>query len=176
MDCPKCHQPAAPVAGSTLCPLCGFDLGLVHERLRGIYAVSFGFFLSTLVYAALVWLMEHRNGFRAPVTALPAGLPYTLLVNGVIIFGLATHILRKRIAPAHDPARLQTLMIVRLALAETLVIFGLALYFVGRSVEWFVIFMGLGFLAFLLIATSMPQVVRRMGELVVAEAEGAGKG
>ncbi len=34
-------------------------------------------------------------------------------------------------------------------------------------------FMALGFVAFLLIAFSMPQVARRMGELVVAETDNA---
>lgn len=174
MDCPECHQAVPPVAGSTLCPLCGFNLGLVYRRLRGIYVISFGFFASTLVYGALVWLLEQQNGFRAPATELPAGLAYAFLVVAVIAFGLATHILRRRVAMSRDAARLQSLMLVRLALAEAIVIFGLLLYFVGRSVEWFVVFMGLGFLAFVLIATSMPQVAQRIGELVVAEAEGAG--
>ncbi|NPV47679.1 MAG: hypothetical protein HPY69_12020 [Armatimonadetes bacterium] len=173
MDCPKCHQSATPVAGSTHCPLCGFDLGPVHQRLRTIYLVSFGFFMSTVVYGATVWLLEHLNGFQTPATAPPAALAYALLAIGVIDFGLATHILRRRALLCRDPAQLQTLMIIRLALAEAIVILGLVLYFVGRSVEWFAVFMALGFVAFLLIAFSMPQVARRMGELVVAETDNA---
>jgi cytochrome bd-type quinol oxidase subunit 2 len=175
MDCPKCHQTTVAAADSTLCPLCGFDLGPMQQRLRGIYVISFGFFVSTVVYGALVYFMEHQNGFRAPAGALPPGLAYALLVVAVIVFGLATHVLRKRVPTAREAAQLQTLTIVRLALAEAIVMCGLVLYFVGRSVEWFVVFLGLSFLAFLLIAGSMPHVVRRMGELVVAEAEGGAK-
>lgn len=171
MDCPKCHQSAAPVAGSTHCPLCGFDLGPLHQRLRTIYLVSFGFFMSTVVYGAMVWLLEHLNGFRTPAATLPAGLAYAFLAIGVVDFGLATHILRRRVPMTRDPAQLQTLTIIRLALAEAIVILGLVLYLVGRSVEWFVVFVALGFMAFLLIAFSMPQVARRLGELVVAETD-----
>lgn len=174
MDCPKCHQSVTLPAGSSQCPLCGFDLGPTLQRLRVIYLVSFGFFMSTAAYGALVWLLEHLNGFRTPATELPAGLGYAFLAIGVIDFGLATHALGQRVLLCRSPAQLQTLMMIRLALAEAIVLLGLVLYFLGRSLEWFVVFVALGFVAFLAIATSMPQVARRMGELMVAETDSAG--
>jgi hypothetical protein len=169
MDCPKCHQSTSVGLGSMVCPLCGFDLGPVQQRLRVLYAIGSAIFASVLVYGGLVWFMEQQAGFRPPSRPLAPALPYALLAVSVVVFGIAVHVLRKRVAEADSGDALHTLTIIRLALAESIAIYGLVLYLVGRSLEWFVTLLGLSLLAFALIAAQMPQVARRMGELMVKE-------
>lgn len=174
MDCPKCHQTTVAGSGSMVCPLCGFDLGPLQQRLRVMYAISFGLFVSVAIYGGLVWFLEQQADFRASVATLPPALPYVFLALGVVVFGIAAQVLRKRVLTAPSMPAVQTLMVIRLALAESIAIYGFVLYMVGRSVEWFVILLGLSFLTFLFIAASMPQVARRMAELALGEEANGG--
>jgi F0F1-type ATP synthase membrane subunit c/vacuolar-type H+-ATPase subunit K len=169
MDCPKCHQTTSVGSGSVVCPLCGFEIEPLQQRLRTVYAISFALFASVAIYGGLVWFLEQQSGFRGSARALPPALPYVFLALGVVVFGIVIQVLRRRVPTAPSMAALQTLMVIRLALAESIAIYGFVLYLVGRSVEWFVILLGLSFLTFLFIAASMPQVARRMAELALGE-------
>jgi len=136
------------------------------RRVRAIYAISTGFFLSTLVYAVLVYLFETRQMIRP--TAIPALLPFALLVLAVLQFGLATTI-GKRLGQATTMQRVQTIFLIRLALVEAVAIYGLVLYMLTASIHWFVTFLGLSWLGFILSGGQMPHIMQRLAELAAEE-------
>lgn len=168
MDCPKCHQPSMPTGPTGQCPLCGFELLRVQQQIMRLYVLSSAIAGSVIVYGLAVFLLE-QQGYRPALAALPTALPYGLLVLGVLVVGVAVQRLGREVVRATTVLRLRTLTIVRLTLAEAVAIFGLVLYLLSGSLQWFATFVGLSFLAFMLLAAQMPAVVRRMGELLVAE-------
>ena len=170
MDCPKCHQPSQPTGPEGRCPLCGFGLQRVQRYLLTLYLLTSAFTGSVLVYGGLVFLLE-QQGYKAPSAALPAVLPYTFLVVGVLLVGVAVQRLGREVPRATSVARLQTLTIVRLALVEAVAIFGLVLYMLSGSLQWVATFIGLSLVALLLLAAQMPRLAQRVGELAVREAE-----
>ena len=168
MDCPKCHQPVMVATAEGKCPFCGFAMVMLQRRLMTLYVISFGIFMSVLVYAGVVYMLE-QQGFQPSLPSLPPVLPYALLAVSVILIGVTTQLLGRQVQRVTSPAQLQSLMIVRLALAEAVAVFGLVLYMLSRSLEWFATFVGLSFLAFLFLAGQMPAVARKLGELVVKD-------
>lgn len=165
MICPKCRQPATatPEGG---CGLCGFDLQPFMRRVQTIYVISFAFFMSTVVYGALVFFLETRGAVRA--ATIPVELPFALLVIAVLQFGAAASV-GKRLNQAATMQRVQTIFLIRLALVEAVAIYGITLYMLTASIHWFVTFLALSWLGFILSGGQMPHIVQRLAELSVEE-------
>ena len=169
MVCPKCRQPTSYDTTGRHCALCGFDLLPLQRRVRFLHIFSFGMFASTLVYAGLVYFLEIHSP-HAKVTSLQPVLSYAFLVMSVLSFGFATNVLGRRLQAAGSTGQVQTLFITRLALVESICIYGLVLYLMGGALEWFVTFLGLCLLAFAIVGSRLPMVVRKLEELSVQEA------
>jgi F0F1-type ATP synthase membrane subunit c/vacuolar-type H+-ATPase subunit K len=165
MICPKCHQPVQPQPGEA-CPLCRFDVQPFMRRVQTIYVISFAFFLSTVIYGALVFFLETRRAIE-PQT-IPVELPFALLVVAVLQFGVAANV-GKRLGQAATMQRVQTIFLIRLALVEAVAIYGLVLYMLTASIHWFVTFLALSWLGFILSGGQMPHIVQRLAELSVEE-------
>jgi F0F1-type ATP synthase membrane subunit c/vacuolar-type H+-ATPase subunit K len=170
MDCPKCHQPTSYDETGHRCALCGFDLVPLRMSLVVVYSTTFALFLSTLIYAGLVFGFELQGWSAKPAAALSPVLVYGLLVVSVLIFGIGASIGR-RFASASTMRQVQRLFLIQMALAEAIAIYGLLLYILGHSLQWFVTFLGLSWLAFLHFGSRLPVVVRRLGELAASEAD-----
>lgn len=167
MICPKCHQPVQ-VHQSQPCPLCHFDLEPFGQRVRAIYAISTGFFVSTIAYAAIVWVFEQGGQMRAQ--PLPPMVPYLLLAAAVLQFGVAVKV-GQRLDQTNTMAAVQRLFLIKLALVEAVAVYGVALYLLTGSLHWFVTFLALSWLGFLIAGAQMPHIVERLAELAVGEGE-----
>lgn len=150
------------------CPLCGFVLKPFMQRLQAMYAISFGFFVTTLIYAVVVYFFDTR-GVRIGV-AMPAMLPYILLVAAVLVLGVA----RKLEAPSQvrDMARIQSVFLVKLAMVESVALMGFVIYLLSGSLHWFVTFLAVSWLGFIIVGSQMPALVNRMAELAVEQEPG----
>ena len=165
MICPKCNQLVQPQRGEP-CPLCQFDVQPFARRVQAVYAISFSFFLSTMIYGALVFLLE--TGRMIHPHAIPVQLPFALLVLAVLQFGAAVNV-GKRLDQAPTMQRVQTIFLIKLALVEAAAIYGILLYMLTASIHWFVTFLALSWLGFILSGGQMPHIVQRLAELAAQE-------
>jgi F0F1-type ATP synthase membrane subunit c/vacuolar-type H+-ATPase subunit K len=148
------------------CPLCRFDLQPFARRVQIIYVISFAFFLSTLIYGGLVLFLE--TGRMIQPRTVPVELPFALLVLAVLQFGAAVN-MGKRLGQAATMQRVQTIFLIKLALVEAVAIYGIVLYLLTASIQWFVTFLGLSWLGFILSGGQMPHIVHRLAELAVEQ-------
>ena len=168
MTCPKCSQTIGQPTEEGKCPLCGFSLRAFQQQMMRIYLLSTGFFFSTVIYGGLVYLLDTQRLVKA--TDMPAFLPYGLLVVGVLIFGIAIKV-GQRVATATTMVAVQKLIIVKLGLIESIAVFGLLIYMLSTSLQWFVTFLALALLGFMQTASQMPSVAEQMSRLAVIEEE-----
>ena len=152
MRCPHCRQQTTPTAEG-LCGLCGSPCPPAASPVRSLYVVTSGFALSTLAYAALVFIMEQTQGAIAPTQPafVRETLPYVLLALSAVAF-----VLGQRVAARLTPARPLGALVVECAVAEAACVYGLLIYFLARSIEWFVLFLGLSWLMFLYTSLKLP--------------------
>lgn len=150
------------------CPLCGFELKPFMQRLQAVYAISFGFFVSTLIYAVVVYFLDTR-GVRLGV-AMPTMLPYILLIAAVLVLGVARKL--QPAAQVRDMSRIQSVFFVKLAMVEAVAVIGFVMYLLSGSLQWFVTFLAVSWLGFIIVGTQMPALVNRMAELAVEQEPG----
>lgn len=170
MICPKCNQPTGVLTGDGRCPYCRCDIQGLNRRVMVLYVLGAAFFMSILTYAGLVYLFELQNVHYGPLPS--PWLPHLLLLFAVLLFGISWKTGR-RLDAASSPKAVQSVYIVKLALVEAIVVMGLMLYFLSGSIKLFVTFLGLGVIGFMVAATQLPPLVRRMTQLCLAEQEQA---
>jgi hypothetical protein len=172
MDCPHCHQPTYCEPDGTKCVLCGFDLQPVQRRVTQFYLISFAIFVSTVLYAGLVYYFEQQGKLPKP-QAVPDFVLYLLLVLGIGQVLLSGTLFRNRLKSVTTVAGLQRVYIVFLGCAEALALYGMLAYFLTHSLPWFTGFLALSWIAFLWAGSNLPLVIQRLGELAVLEAKNA---
>lgn len=170
MICPRCQQPSGTPSAGCECPLCGFDARPVQQRVLALYAVGFGFFMSVVIYAGLVYFFDTQGTIPHNVTISQGPLPYVLLGITVLVFGIAWK-MGQRLYAARASKAVFVLHVVKLALFESIAVMGLALYFLSGSLKLFAGFLALSVVGFLLAGAHLPSVVQRIEELGVAEAQ-----
>lgn len=132
-----------------------------------LYALTTAFFLSTLIYCGIVYVLSAHPLPRQPQASQEI-ITYALLVLAVLIFGLAVKI-GQRLPLTTSMTQLQSLFIVRMALIESIAVYGLLLYLLFGSMQWFVVFLGLSLLGFMQAASQMPSVAEQLARLAVLE-------
>lgn len=170
MNCPRCHQTTTYDQTGRCCVLCGFPLGEAQRRMTRIYLLTSVLFGSTLLYGIVVYVLETMVKLP-PAPALPAALPYALLVVAVLCFGLGVSFGRRGLERATTPNALQRALIIELAFFEAIALLGLLLYLLTHSLLWFTTFLGLSWLAFLWVGTQSPQLARLVSQLMIVELE-----
>ncbi|MHB8994417.1 MAG: hypothetical protein ACYC63_04125 [Armatimonadota bacterium] len=168
MICPKCSQSVGPATAEGRCPLCGFSLRSFQQQMTRLYLLSTAFFVSTVLYGGLVYLLDTQRLLQ-PVT-MPGFLPYVLLVLSVLVFGAAIKV-GQRVATATTMTAVQRLIIIKLGLIESIAIYGLLIYMLSNSLQWFVTFLALALLGFMQTASQMPSVAEQLSRLAVIEEE-----
>jgi hypothetical protein len=166
--CPKCSQSVGPATAECKCPLCGFSLRPFQQQMTRLYLLSTAFFVSTVIYGGLVYLLDTQRLLQP--AKMPGFLPYVLLVLGVLIFGAAIKV-GQRIATATTMAAVQRLIIIKLGLIESIAIYGLLIYMLSTSLQWFITFLALALLGFMQTASQMPSVAEQLSRLAVIEEE-----
>lgn len=167
MTCPKCAQSVGQPTAEGACPLCGFNLAPFRARLMTLYALTTAFFMSTLAYCGVVYVLSAH-----PLPHQAQGsqeiMTYTLLVLAVLVFGVAIKV-GQRLPLTTSMNQLQRLFIVKMALIESIAIYGLLLYLLFGSMQWFAVFLGLSLLGFMQTGSQMPSVADQLARLAVLE-------
>jgi len=163
-----------PAAGGE-CPLCGFDVRPVQQRVLTLHLVGFAFFMSVLVYAGLVYFLDTQRTIPYRPEVSQGSLPYVLLLVAVLLFGVAWRI-GQRLNTATAAQAVFVLHVVKLALFESIAVIGMLMYLASGSIKLFAGFLLLSAVGFVITGTQLPVVVRRMEELAVGEAEARGRG
>jgi F0F1-type ATP synthase membrane subunit c/vacuolar-type H+-ATPase subunit K len=166
--CPKCSQSVGPATAESKCPLCGFSLRAFQQQMTRLYLLSTAFFVSTVIYGGLVYLLDTQRLLQP--AGMPGFLPYLLLVLAVLVFGVAIKV-GQRVATATTMAAVQRLIIIKLGLIESIAIYGLLIYMLSNSLQWFVTFLALALLGFMQTASQMPSVAEQLSRLAVIEEE-----
>lgn len=167
MTCAKCRQHIGQPTAECVCPLCGFNLRPLRTRLMTLYAITTGFFLSTLAYVAIVYFLSASLQPRQPLAGQEI-ITYSLLVLAVLVFGIAIKV-GQRLPLTKSMNQLQTLFLVKMALIESIAIYGLLIYVLFASMQWFAVFLGLSLVGFMQTASQMPQVAEQLARLAVLE-------
>ena len=166
MTCPKCSQPVDQPTAEGRCPLCGFSVATFRKHLSRIYLLSTAFFVSTVFYGGMVYWLDTQHVLKAG--QMPAFFPYLLLVISVLLFGAAVKF-GQRVATATSMAMVQRLLMIKLAMIESIAVYGLLIYFMSTSLQWFVTFLALSLLGFMQTASQMPSVAEQLARLAVME-------
>ena len=165
MICPKCNRSVQARAGER-CPLCGFALHSFRRRLQNVYTISFGFFVSTLLYSILVYYLDTR-GLNRPLQ-LPSAVPYILLVCAVLQLGIARRFGRP-MAQLTSMQQVQGLFLTKLAIVEVAAVLGVLTYLLTGSLALFVAFLAVSWIGFVVVGVQMPHLVQRLSDLALEE-------
>lgn len=153
MRCSSCLQDMTPNQDGT-CSLCGKPAGKAMPARMRLYVITSALFMSTLVYAGLVFMLE-QTGAKKPEQELPGQLlqvlPPVFLAVAAMGFGLGQWAAGRvsRINPV-------TAAILEGAAAEVPVLLGLVLYFMFHTVSWFAVFMGASWLFYMYLSLKIP--------------------
>ena len=144
MNCPACGQPSKAQWNQD-CPLCGFPLVEVNRRVFPIYIVTGAVFLSTVIYAGLVYIMSTTTAIRPN----PAG--------DIVFYALAAMVVPVAIAMA-----VVKHIIAKAALAEGPAVYGIVAYFLTGDVAKFVILLGISWVLFIWLSTQIVDHVAQI--------------
>ena len=133
-----------------------------------LYMVFVAVSLATIIYGIIVFAMEQ---VAPPKPVGPEFLIYVFLalaagIGVLAIVGVAP-LLRNR----RGSASVFRSLVVQAALAESIAIMGLVLYFVLSSVQWFAIFLAISWVVLTIIGTKLGDNVAEFERRLVGELE-----
>lgn len=163
--CPKCKQPTTTDAAGN-CILCGFCVQKTQQMTLRLYVIIAAVSVATVVYGVIVFAMEQMG---PPAGGAPEGIVYGFIGLAAIIglfaiFGVAP-LLRDR----PGSAAVFTTLLLQAALAESIAIMGLVLYFVLASIQWFAIFLAVAWVVFTIIGIKLSDNVAEYERRLVKE-------
>jgi len=167
LHCPKCNQSTTTDEAGD-CILCGFCVQKTQRMTLRLYIVLVAVSLATVIYGVIVFAMEQA---APPKPVGPKFLIYVFLVlaAGIGVFAIVgvAPLLRNR----PGSASVFRSLVVQAALAESIAIMGLVLYFVLSSVQWFAIFLAISWVVFTIIGTKLGDDVAEFERRLVGELE-----
>ncbi len=150
--------------------MCGFDLAEAHRRTLGLYVVTAGVTLSTLALGGIVLFTEKfgnpPQASDRPIYIVYGFLFFALIAGLVAILGVEPA-LRQR----SGSVQIFRGLLLQAALAETIAVLGLVLYFLLGSVKWFTIFLAISWVVFTIIGTRLGANVAEFERRLVGELE-----
>jgi len=163
--CPKCKQPTT-LNPEGNCILCGFCVQKVQRMTLRLYVIMAAVSAATVIYGIIVFAMEQSG---PPAGGAPEGIVYgfiglAAIIGFFTIFGVAP-LLRDK----PGSAAVFTTLLLQAALAESIAIMGLVLYFVLASIQWFVIFLAVSWFVFTIIGIKLGDNVAEYERRLVAE-------
>jgi hypothetical protein len=132
--------------------MCGFPVGELRKSLITMCVVIAGFLVATLEYYRLVWFMK-----LSPLASV-ARPTIVYILAGVAVLDAALVLFRWPIPASLPPKEARTRLLIQLALAESVVIYGLIAYFVTRTHQYFVMFLIGGLVLFLVVIARLPRM------------------
>ena len=166
MICPSCQQRVDPKAGEGTCPYCRYPCREFHLQVTLTQTIIWAIFALTLVYGALVAVLELAVGYRpaggTAASNLFGGLLLVPLLGIVIFFKRA----QAKAVSASEPSAMRSALTVAAALAEAPAIYGLLMYLLSGSIMWFTIFLGVSWLLFLDLGLRLPEYLNRMKDAI----------
>jgi F0F1-type ATP synthase membrane subunit c/vacuolar-type H+-ATPase subunit K len=131
-------------------------MSIAQKTLRSVRVIHAAFLLAALLYVWLPAMIVHASGKEAP-TAMVLAVSMVALSS----LGIAVFLRRRMVRPAADrlsknpedvqaAGRWRSSVVVSLAFCESLVLYGLALWFIGAGWNVYGVFYAMGI--FLLLA------------------------
>ena len=165
MICPSCQQRVDPKAGEGTCPYCRYPCREFHLQVTLTQTIIWAIFGTTLIYGALVAVLELAVGYRAG-----GATPNNVFIGGLLVASLGIVIFFKRAqakaVSAAEPSAMRHALTVAAALAEAPAIYGLLMYLLSGSIMWFTIFLGVSWLLFLDLGLRLPEYLNRMKDAI----------
>ena len=165
MICPRCQQGVQQLSDG-LCPYCQYPCGEFHRKVTAVQMVLGAIFASTLVYGAVVAILELAVEYTPPGDGLPEHVLGTALLVASVMPALVLWRLAAGSLSAGDPDQMQRGLIMMAAGAETPAVCGLVAYLVAGSLMWFVILLGVSWLLFLRLGMSLPEYLNTMRDAI----------
>ncbi len=155
MTCPGCGRTASGSEPPARCPTCGFPVGQLRMVLLRLYMVTGAFFLSVLVYAAVVALVRPEGAAQVEGDLVQAA-PYVALgVAGALFVGMMRW---AQVAEELTPQAAAQQVVIQAAMAEGPAVLGLVAYFLTGRTQDFVIPLAGSLVLFATLATRMPRI------------------
>jgi len=146
--------------------LCGFCVRAAQRSVLRLYIVLVAVSLATVIYGVIVFVMEQIG---PPQATGPTFIIYVFLAVagaiGAVAIGGVAPLVRKQ----PGSAAVFRSLIIQTALAESIAIMGLVLYFVLGSVQWFTIFLGISWVVFTIIGIRLGDDVAEYERRLVGE-------
>ena len=163
MDCPNCHQAIPQLPPDGCCPLCGHKVGVARRQVTTLYVITGAITASVFVYGALVFILE-STGYQRPE-------PQPLLCYGCLALSIALFapmfILERKMLAKETVQGVRSATVMVGALAESMALYGLVLYFIGGGIKWFVILLGVSLVGFMYLATRIPTYARLLEKYTI---------
>lgn len=158
MICPACGQKVDKPGPGGSCPSCGASHAAGRREALFLYLLTGAFFASLLIYGVLVVVME-----SVAERGEPAFPQLRFILAAISVVALISLVAVERFfLPRETVEAVRTCAILQAALAESVAIYGLALYLTGEDIQWFVLHLGLSVAGFIYLATRVPQYARLM--------------
>lgn len=166
--CPRCNAPTIPDAEGK-CQICGFNIQKVHVFIRKLYLTLTAVSVSTIFIGVIVFIAEQ---YGPPQPTGPAYLIWVFLAIAAGI-AVAAAFLCPIVKMRPGAQALAGALIIMAALAESITLMGLVLYFLLGSIKWFVVFLGISWAAFTMIGIRLSDVIVEYERRLVRELENA---
>ena len=149
MKCPSCAQQFTDLTQDQRCPLCGAAIGVMQQALAKIYVIVFALLMSCLLYAVVAVVV---NLTQKPQATAPPQLRDILLVAALAAYVLMV---------ARGTVRsVQMAITMAGALAESIAVMGLVLFFLGQGLQLFAAFFAMSLVGFGYLLVRMPVYVK----------------
>ncbi len=165
VQCPKCKQPTTTdTAGN--CILCGFCVQKAQQMTFRLYVIIAAVSVATVIYGVIVLVMEQ---VRPPTGGGPENIVYCCIGLAAIIGLFAIFGVAPLLRDKPGSSVVFTTLLLQAALAESIAIMGLVLYFVLGSIKWFVIFLAVSWVVFTIIGIKLGDNIAEYERRVVEE-------
>ena len=169
MTCPGCAQQFDQPGEQGQCPFCGYPCAAYQRYVTITQIIVGAVFASTLIYAGIVAAIELTEALPLPgptVEETPLGV--ALLLASVVVLAVSV-VVERAMLEKREPMAVQRAAIVLAAVAEAPAVFGLALYLLSGSIQWFVAFIAVSWAFFLRLGLRLPAYLHQISQELKAQ-------
>ncbi len=156
MKCPSCAQQFTDLTQDQRCPLCGAAIGVMQQALAKIYVIVFALLMSCLLYAVVAVVV---NLTQKPQATAPPQLRDILLVAALAAYVLMV-VVERSLLTRGTVRSVQMAITMAGALAESIAVMGLVLFFLGQGLQLFAAFFAMSLVGFGYLLVRMPVYVK----------------
>ncbi len=155
MICPRCQQSVMQLSEG-LCPYCGYPYAEFRRRIVVVQALVGAIFASTLIYGAVVAVLELAAHYRPHLAGVPEHLLGAVLLLAAVGPVLVLWKVGGELLASGGVQQAQRGLVLMAAGSELPAVNGLLAYLLSGSVMWFALLLGVSWLCFLRLGLALP--------------------